>query len=76
MSYSHLSSKERQVISHLALCDLSLREIGRCLHRHPSTISRETLIHNSSSDTITIEMGPMLAERQQIRTIRIFCQPS
>jgi IS30 family transposase len=41
MSYCHLSSEERYVIAHLVLYDLSLREIGRRIHRHPSTISRE-----------------------------------
>jgi transposase, IS30 family len=41
MSYCHLSSEERYVISHLVLYDLSLREIGRRINRHPSTISRE-----------------------------------
>ncbi len=41
MSYCHLSSEERYVISHLALCDLSLREIGRRIGRHHSSISRE-----------------------------------
>jgi IS30 family transposase len=41
MPYCHLSSEERYVISHLVLYDLSLREIGRRIHRHPSTISRE-----------------------------------
>ncbi len=41
MSYCHLSSEERYVISHLVLYDLSLREIGRRLQRHHSTISRE-----------------------------------
>jgi IS30 family transposase len=41
MSYCHLSSEERYVISHLVLYDLSLREIGRRLKRNASTISRE-----------------------------------
>ena len=41
MSYTHLSSKERYVISHLVLYGLSLREISRRLQRHHSTISRE-----------------------------------
>ena len=42
MSYSHLTSEERYVISHLVLYGLSLREIGRRLNRHHTTISRET----------------------------------
>ena len=41
MSYCHLSSEERYVISYLVLNDLSLREIGRRFGRHHSTISRE-----------------------------------
>ena len=41
MSYYHLSSEERYVISYLVLADLSLREIGRRTGRHHSTISRE-----------------------------------
>ncbi|MBW2005544.1 MAG: IS30 family transposase [Deltaproteobacteria bacterium] len=41
MSYSHLSSKERYVITYLVLNDLSLREIARQLNRHHTTISRE-----------------------------------
>jgi len=34
MSYSFLTSEERYVISHLDLCGLSLREIGRRLLRY------------------------------------------
>ncbi|MGD9087135.1 MAG: IS30 family transposase [Desulfobacterales bacterium] len=41
MSYYHLSSEERYVISYLVLGALSLREIGRRIGRHHSTISRE-----------------------------------
>ncbi len=41
MSYCHLSSEERYVISHLVLYGLSLREIGRRLQRHHATISQE-----------------------------------
>jgi IS30 family transposase len=41
MSYYHLSSEERYVISYLFLGALSLREIGRRIGRHHSTISRE-----------------------------------
>ena len=41
MSYSHLSSEERYVITHLVLYNLSLREIARRLNRHHTTISRE-----------------------------------
>jgi IS30 family transposase len=41
MSYSHLTPKERYVISHLKSAKFSLREIARRLGRHHSTISRE-----------------------------------
>ena len=41
MSYVQLTSEERYVIYHLKLFKLSLREIGRRLGRHHSTISRE-----------------------------------
>lgn len=41
MSYAHLSVNERYVISHLHMAGFSSRAIGRCLHRHHSTIDRE-----------------------------------
>lgn len=41
MSYCHLSFEERYVIYHLVLYGLSLREIGRRLQRHHTSISRE-----------------------------------
>jgi IS30 family transposase len=41
MSYIQLTSEERYVIYHLKLYKLSLREIGRRLGRHHTTISRE-----------------------------------
>jgi IS30 family transposase len=41
MSYSHIIEKERYVISHMNLAKFSLREIGRRLGRHHTTISRE-----------------------------------
>jgi transposase, IS30 family len=41
MSYTHLSREDRYVISHLILYGLSLREIGRRIGRHHSTIRRE-----------------------------------
>ena len=41
MSYLHLSSEERYVISHSVIYGLSSREIGRRLNRHHTTISRE-----------------------------------
>jgi len=41
MSYTHLTEKERYVISHLKVAGFSLREIARRLNRNHSTISRE-----------------------------------
>ncbi len=41
MSYTHLTEKERYVISHLKLAKFSLREIARRLGRHHTCISRE-----------------------------------
>ncbi|MCK5227187.1 MAG: IS30 family transposase [Desulfobulbaceae bacterium] len=41
MSYTHLTEKDRYVISHLSIAGFSLREIGRRLDRHHTTISRE-----------------------------------
>ena len=41
MSYTHLTEKERYVISHLKGAGFSLREIARRLNRHHTTISRE-----------------------------------
>jgi IS30 family transposase len=39
--YAHLTENERYVISHLKMAGFSLREIGRRLNRHHTTISRE-----------------------------------
>ncbi|MCM0083159.1 helix-turn-helix domain-containing protein [Geomonas sp. Red32] len=41
MSYTHLTEKERYVISHLKMADYPLREIARRLGRHHTSISRE-----------------------------------
>lgn len=41
MSYTHLTEKERYVISHLKSARFSLREIARRLGRHHTSISRE-----------------------------------
>jgi hypothetical protein len=41
MSYSHLTPRERYVISHLKSAKFPLREIARRLGRNHSTISRE-----------------------------------
>ena len=41
MSYNHLTSEEHYVIFHLTRYGLSIREIGRRLNRHHSSISRE-----------------------------------
>ena len=41
MSYTHLTPRERYVISHLKVAKFSVREIARRLGRHHTTISRE-----------------------------------
>jgi IS30 family transposase len=41
MSNTHLTQKERYVISHLRCAGFSLREIARRINRHYTTISRE-----------------------------------
>lgn len=41
MPYHHLAEKERYVISHLVLHGLSLREIGRRIGRHHTSVARE-----------------------------------
>lgn len=41
MSYTHLTEKDRYVISHLKCTGFSLREIARRINRHHTTISRE-----------------------------------
>jgi len=41
MSFTHLTEKERYVISHLIVDDLSIREVARRLGRSHTTISRE-----------------------------------
>jgi len=41
MPYHHFTREERYVISHLAIAGLSLREIGRRIGRHHTSISRE-----------------------------------
>lgn len=41
MPYTHLTPRDRYVISHLKMAKISLREIARRLGRHHTTISRE-----------------------------------
>lgn len=41
MTYTHLTENDRYVISHLSCAGFSLREIGRRINRHHTTISRE-----------------------------------
>jgi IS30 family transposase len=41
MSYTHLTERDRYVISHLKTAGFSLREIARRINRHHTTISRE-----------------------------------
>jgi len=43
MPYHHLTMEDRYVISHLKVAGFSLREIGRRLGRHHTTISREII---------------------------------
>jgi len=51
MPYTHLSYQDRYVISHLKAAGFSLREIGRRLGRHHTTISRE-LKHNGNPHSV------------------------
>ncbi|MCK4469757.1 MAG: helix-turn-helix domain-containing protein [Desulfobacterales bacterium] len=53
MSYSHLSSEERYVITYLVLYDLSSREIARRLNRHHTTISREIKRNRVMGDVVS-----------------------
>jgi len=41
MAYTHFTENERYVISHLNIAGFSLREIGRRINRHHTSISRE-----------------------------------
>ena len=41
MPYHHFTTEERYVISHMAIAGFSLREIGRHIGRHHTSISRE-----------------------------------
>jgi IS30 family transposase len=41
MPYTHLTQKDRYVISHLTLAGYSLREIGRRIGRSHTSVSRE-----------------------------------
>ncbi len=41
MSYMHLAEYDRYVISYLILAGYSLREIGRRIDKHNTTISSE-----------------------------------
>ena len=41
MPYHHLTPDERYVIAHLRVAELSLREIGRRIGRHHTTVGRE-----------------------------------
>lgn len=41
MSYTHLTEKDRYVISHMHMAGFSLRAIGRRLSRHHTSIMRE-----------------------------------
>ena len=64
MSYVHFSEHERYVIYHLKLYGLSLREIGRRLGRHHTSISRE-IERNGSKHSVYYHghAQPKAAER-------------
>jgi len=66
MSYQHFSEHERYVIYHLKLYGLSLREIGRRLDRHHTSISRE-IKRNNFSHTVYYHgiSQPMADQRAQ-----------
>ncbi len=68
MSYSNLTSEERYVISHLVLYGLSLRELGRRLKRHHTTISREIKRHY----LLTAKLSDKTAEIMTIASAKAF----
>jgi IS30 family transposase len=53
MSYTHLTENDRYVISHLTCAGFSLREIGRRINRHHTTISRELKRNNMEYEGTT-----------------------
>lgn len=65
MSYGHLTREERYVIYHLHLYGLSMREIGRRLGRHHTTIGRELLRNGSRHASYLHEIAQQRAEARQ-----------
>ena len=66
MSYNHLTSEERYVIYHLTRYGCSLREIGRRLNRHHTSISRELKRNTEPAISYTYSWGEVhAAERRQ-----------
>jgi hypothetical protein len=56
MSYCHLSSEERYVISHLVVYGLSLRQIGRRLQRHHEKKGIRSSDHSSINSPFSISL--------------------
>ena len=75
MSYTHLTPRERYVISHLKVTKYSIREIVSRLGRHHTTISREVKRNGPIYfcgvywyyfiDPMTALHGPPLSQRVQ-----------
>lgn len=53
MPYTHLTEKERYLISHLTCAGLSLRKIARRINLHHTTVSRK-FSHNGPEYDCTI----------------------
>ncbi|UFS68870.1 IS30 family transposase [Geomonas sp. RF6] len=74
MSHTHLTENERYVISHLKVAKFSLREIGRRLGRHHTSIMREIARNGPTyPDGVywyTFTHGTALKRRHQPRSFR------
>jgi hypothetical protein len=60
MSYTHLTEKERYVISHLKCAGFSYREIGRLLNRSHTSISRPLTTCNNAPNWTPASVSPCL----------------
>ena len=67
MSYKHLTSEERYVIYHLTRYGCSLREIGRRLNRHHTSISREVKRNTAPAMDYTYFWGDVHAAERRHR---------